>query len=134
MTQTPEIIDLKRRLINTQKELAGATCAGQPNLGEYAYPVVSLQELPISDDNIFHKEEPVSIFVGIRTIDGNDMKVTSIPEEPVAIFYSDGSQEWKLTDPEGKVALRLPRPMGKTSFAVPAIMLYAKGSSFTVVD
>jgi len=130
MTQTNEIIELKRRLLNTATQLEQGTCADQEQIDKMAYPVVHVNELPNGDDNVFHKDEELSIFVGIRA----DKKVTPIPLEPVAVFYADGSKDWKLTGEDGTMKLKKPRAVGKTAYDVPNIFLYSEGKSFYVVE
>jgi len=130
MAQTKEIIDLKRKLRDTQKALSNGCNPGDTT--NAAYPSVTLVEQAVSDDNIFRMNEELVVNVAIRdVVAGQPQRIVPVPEEAVAIFYADRTQEWKATDSAGNVKLKKPRAQGLTQVAIPNILIYSANNSIT---
>lgn len=130
----PSIEELKVRLLATRERMRQHCPSAVPEETD-AFPKVSLNEVPgIMDDDVFHKDEDLSVTVGIAYQIGNKHMVDPVPAQKVIFRYADGSIEELVTDRSGKVVMRNPRPVGQAKLEVPGIMVYSDGAILNIVE
>jgi len=128
--------EIKDRLATTRQKSKQTCPSASPTLKD-AIPHVEVKEKPGAlDDNIFHKDEPITVAVGALYREGNSYakEPVFITGTDVIIRYADGGVQKEKTDENGEVQMYCPRAVGETHIEIPELSMYSNSIKMKIVE